>query len=308
MTGPLSRVARQVGDLDLVELLAGLAPSDLQSVMLEVYRRQAAAVSPAELLTRYQDSRFCRPAGVGPAALSAFEASAWSLLPEGYEAIELSPLCPLGACAAVATVDQNKIVSTVRNVEVVADTTNVLALESALQRRAMLADPARRSLPVGLAACQPQVRAQALSQPRSWAHFRLLAVTESGRDRGGFTFEAAALRRQIAYFVSLIGQLRRDWTVEVAFTDLAGRPRVLEQAVAEPIGDQFPGVRVRMDPERVSGRGYYLDACYKLFAVDADGDRVELGDGGCTVWTRRLLSDDKERLVIGGLGVDRLLM
>ena len=31
------------------------------------------------------------------------------LLPDSYEAIEVSPVCPLGANAAIATVDQNKV-------------------------------------------------------------------------------------------------------------------------------------------------------------------------------------------------------
>ena len=62
-----------------------------------------------------------------------------------------------------------------------------------------------------------------------------------------------------------------------------------------------------MDPDRASGRGYYVDACYKVFGTDCRGSDVELADGGCTTWTRQLLSDEKERLVIGGLGVEPLL-
>jgi hypothetical protein len=63
-----------------------------------------------------------------------------------------------------------------------------------------------------------------------------------------------------------------------------------------------------MDPARTSGRGYYVDACYKLFVTGSARTRLELADGGCTTWTRQLLSDQKERLVIGGIGVDRLLI
>ena len=308
MTAPLARIRRELGGVDPVELLAGLAPTDLQSVLLEVYRRQAARESAAEVLARYQDSRFCRPAMVEPPAVTAFEASAWMRLPAGYTALDLSPLCPLGSCSAMATVDQNKVVSTVRNVEVVADTTNVLALEAAVRRRGLLADPERRFIPVGLAACQRQVRAQGLSQPRSWAHFRLLGVVEAARDEGNLGFEAAALCRQIIYFVTLAGEFRPDWSVEVAVTDLVGRPGLVERGVLEPLRRLAPSVRVRLDPHRVSGRGYYIDLCYKLFATDPAGDVIELGDGGCTDWTRRLLSDKKERLVISGLGVERLLI
>jgi hypothetical protein len=39
----------------------------------------------------------------------------------------------------------------------------------------------------------------------------------------------------------------------------------------------------------------------------ASGTLMDVGDGGCTTWTRRLLSDERERLVISGLGIERIL-
>jgi len=109
--GLLERIVSDSGVPDLVEVLAErLAPTDLQSLMMEVYRRRSARVSPPELLERYGADRFSRPATTAPAAVAAFEQLAWSLLPEGYEAVELSPLCPLGTNSAMATVDQNKVV------------------------------------------------------------------------------------------------------------------------------------------------------------------------------------------------------
>ena len=306
--GPLERIRRELGGIDPVEALAGLTPTDLQSVLLEVQRRQAARVSPAELLTRYAENRFARPSPINPSELAALEGLAWSMLPDGYQALELSPLSPLGSASVVATVDQNKVVSTIRNVEVVADSTNVLALEAALRRRRLLPERTRRFEPVGLAACQRQVRAQAFSEARSRAHFQLLGVVEAGRDRGSFLFEAAALCRQITYFVSVLGGLRPSVRIEVALTDLSGQGGILDEAVLGPLTDSLPGISIRMDPERLPGRGYYLGACYKLSVDDGSGQLMEVGDGGCTDWTSRLLSDRKERLVIGGLGVERLLV
>src|SRR5437016_6092587 len=118
--GPLKRIVREAGVADLVDILAGLAPTDLQSLMLEVSHRRAARISPADLLARFASSRFARPAAVEPTAVAAFEELAWSLLPNGYRALELSPVCPLGTNSVVATVNQNKVISTIRNTEVVA--------------------------------------------------------------------------------------------------------------------------------------------------------------------------------------------
>ena len=62
---------------------------------------------------------------------------------------------------------------------------------------------------------------------------------------------------------------------------------------------------VRRDPARTSGRGYYRDLCFKIHVGTATGS-IEIGDGGFTDWTRRLLAGPKERLLISGLGLDRL--
>jgi hypothetical protein len=305
--GPLKRILREAGVPHLVDVLARLTPTDLQSVMLEVYRHQAARISPAELLGRYADNRFARPAAVEPRAIAAFEELAWSLLPSRYRVLELSPLCPLGTHSVVATVDQNKVISTIRNTEVVADSTNVLALECALRRRSLLQDPDARSKPVCLATSQRQVRAQSFGDPREWAHFGLLALVASGRDRGFFSFEIEALRQQIGYFIALLNQFRPEWRLDVALTDLAHRSMALQEGVLGQLSQVFPEVTFRMDAGRSSGRSYYVDVCYKLFVRDPSGTLMDVGDGGCTTWTRRLLSDERERLVISGLGAERIL-
>lgn len=305
--GPLPRIARAVGG-DLVDVLVGLQPTDLQSVLLEVHRRVAGCLDPQAVLRRYVESRFLHPGPVDPRAVGALEQAAWSLLPDGYQPVELSPLCPLGTCSTVAAVDQNKVVATDRNSEVVSDSTNVLALEAALRRRAALRDPLGGQPVVRLAASQRQVRAQHYGDPRAAAHFRLLAVVAAGRALPRSSFECGAIVEQIGYFVSLLRRVRPGRPVEVAVTDFTGRSRLLSEHVVAPLQDRAPGAEVRIDLDRREGRGYYSGLCYKLHIKDESGARVEVGDGGSTDWTRKLLSDRRERLVIGGLGTERLLM
>src|SRR5262249_23677552 len=136
VNGLIERIIRESGVPDLLDVLAArLQPTDLQSVLLEVYRRRADNVTPARLLEQYATSRCAAPSPVDPRRLVDIERQAWTLLPAGYAPIELAPVCPLGTTAAVATVDQNKVLTTIRNTEVVADTSNVLALEAAVRRR-----------------------------------------------------------------------------------------------------------------------------------------------------------------------------
>ena len=151
----LGRILRKAGVDDLLEALTERLPaSDLQSLMLEVYSRVAGNGTPGKLLEQYERDRFVRPAEVDPRVLGELDRIAWRLLRPGYEALELSPLCPLGTCSVVATVSQNKMVSTARNTEVVSDSTNVMALECAVRRRG---DPASQVL---LASSQRLTRAR----------------------------------------------------------------------------------------------------------------------------------------------------
>jgi hypothetical protein len=308
--GQIARIERELGTPGLLELLSTrLAPTDLQSLLLEVHARVAAAVTPARLLAQYRESRFVAPSPVSPRALVEVDRLAWSLLPDGYEPLELSPLCPLGTNSAVAPVSQHKVVSTDRTSEVVADSTNVLALECAVRRH----DPAaRRREPVRLAASHRLTRAQQFGGARSWAHFRVLSLVAAGRDEGDTRFETRALVEQIAFCARLVegaAALGRAFGgLRIAVTDVTdgALTDTLETRVLAPLRERFPAARCHLAPERTAGRGYYGRVCFKLYATNESGDELELADGGDTSWTRTLLGDEKERLVVSGLGVERL--
>jgi hypothetical protein len=179
----------------------------------------------------------------------------------------------------------------------VADSTAVLALECARRRRSS------RAGTVNLAASQRLVRAQRFSHPSAMAHFRLLTLVSAGRDRGSLAFESETIVAHVTYLARLMLQLDPGCRPELALTDLCDREAHWRQAVLTPLSEMVPQLSVRLDPERRSGRGYYRDVCFKLYV----GDGIEMGDGGATTWTRQLLSDAKERMVISGLGVDRLI-
>jgi hypothetical protein len=309
----IARIERVAGVGDLLGVLTErLAPSDLQSLLLEVYARLARKMSPAEVLEQYVSNRFVAPSSVDAKKLVEVDRVALSLLPEGYVPLELSPLCPLGTTSAVATVSQHKVVSTIRNTEVVADSTNVLALECAVRRRRLKRVASQRRQPVLLAASQRVTRSQAFKGPGLSAHFRLLSLCAAGRDEGSHAFESRHLVEQISSCVRLLqhaGTLGSHWTdLRIAVTDFTGGrlATTLEQQVLQPLAARFPDVPRGFDPQRSGGRGYYDDVCFNVWAKDASGQEQQLADGGVTRWTRRLLSDEKERLVIGGLGIERL--
>jgi hypothetical protein len=273
----LKRIDRAAGVDDLAGALERLAPTDLQSLLLEVHRRRAGRLAPKDVLRQYEESRFVAPAGASPSRLLELERRALSLLPPGYEALELAPVAPLGTAAVLGGVSQDWAVATSRNTEVVSDSTNVLALEAASRRRR------DRSAPVKLAASHRLLRGQDYRGAAS-QHFRLLGLVAAGRG-GDFAVDSAV--ELLTYFEALVPGVR------VALTPLGSD-------LAGAVRERFPAAE--LDESRRSGRAYYADLCFKLFAGDA-----EVGDGGFTTWTQTLLGDRKERLLIAGLGSERAL-
>jgi hypothetical protein len=308
----LERILRETGIPDLVETLSErLSPTDLQSLLLAVYQRHVETSTPSQLLERYEQDRFVRPSDIAPQTLVEFDQLVWSTLPDAYTSIELSPVCPLGTTAAIATVSQNKVVSTIRNTEVVADITNVLALECASQRRQILrSDPKGRER-VQLCASHRVVRGQVFGGPASFPHFRLLGLCAAGRDEGSFQFETSSLVEQIAFYMRLLQEAARlgyhAYQFRIAITDLEDGQRIqtLEERVLAPLAASYRDARCELDPNRTTGRGYYVGACFHTYATNAVGVEFELVDGGFTTWTQQLLNNRKERLLISGLGVER---
>jgi len=164
-----------------------------------------------------------------------------------------------------------------------------------------------RADPVRLAGSQRVLRTQPFPPP--WRqHFELLALCTAGPAAPAFGFEAAALIEQCAFYAGLVaGLLGEDHPVRVEIADLdrPGPGTRLEQTVCEPLRDLRPGARVVIDAGRTRGAGYYAGAAFRI-AVDIGGDELELADGGVVDWTARLLGDRRERVVVSGLGVERL--
>jgi hypothetical protein len=308
----LARILRESGIPDLLTVLTErLTPSDLQSLLLEVYRRRAARRSPADLLADYQHNRFVRPSSIPPQILLDFDQRAYALAAPLFEPLELAPVCPLGTTSVVATVDQNSTIATIRNTELVSDCTNVLALECAVRRRAYLRDGDQRHTRVRLCTSQRLLRAQRFNRPGALAHFRLFAVCTAGRDEGSYRFELAALTEHLAFYVRLLSSLRHlndaIHGLRVAVTDWDDvHTGPLHTHVLEPLAQHFPDVRFELDRTRAAGRDYYDDVCFNIYARDDTDAEHALVDGGFTRWTQQLLSNRKERLLISGIGSERV--
>jgi hypothetical protein len=96
--------------------------------------------------------------------------------------------------------------------------------------------------------------------------------------------------------------------LHVSVTDFyqTARNEALETQLLSPIRSEFENIDCAIDDQRTRGRGYYLNLCFLIHATASSGQRLELVDGGSVDWTQKYLSNAKERLVISGLGSERL--
>ncbi|VVJ17143.1 Uncharacterised protein [Amycolatopsis camponoti] len=283
--GPGRRILSGPGGA-AADVLAALPGADLTTVQLEVARRRASRLAGPDVLRRHRADRFTGPSPLPFALLRRVEDAVLGAA-SGFDLVTLAPLVPLGTHSAVTGLAQHRVVPTGRGTEVAADPTTGLALEAAVRRAA--------GGVVRLATVQRVVRAQPVPAGL-FAHFSLFGAVTAGRDTGDREFERAALAEHARLMVAGCRALGAT-AVSLGVTVLDPRFEGLLTAAEVP---------VHPFPDREGGRGgYYEGLCFKVYASFGD-ELLEVGDGGFTPWTRRLLGNAKERLMTSGLGVDRL--
>jgi hypothetical protein len=307
----IERIEREAGVPDLGNILTNrLAPTDLQSLLLEVYGRRAKKREPKALLEDHVSNRFTLPSATSPSRLLEWDRIAFSRLPRVFQPIELSPVCPLGTVSALSPISQDWTVSTIRNTEVVADSTNVLALECAVRRREQRDFSSGKAPSIHLASSHRLLRGQKFGVgPGTRQHFRVFTLCSAGRDSGNLQFEIEALGFHIGFYLRALRVFLGTKTViRVAVSDFgseAARP-VVRSEVVEKLQSAHKKFRIGVDQDRKQGRGYYGELCFKIFATPSKGREQELVDGGDVNWTQKLLNNAKERLIISGCGSERL--
>ncbi|MDX1913435.1 MAG: hypothetical protein SFV22_18210 [Saprospiraceae bacterium] len=299
------RLAERAGHPELIELLSEhLAGTELNTLLLEVFQRRAQNLSPGALMHHYRTNRFVRPSSADAIGMRRFSLE-WmqSAHEAGFGMIELSPVCPLGTCSVVATAHQNKVVSALRGTEVVADATNVLALESVLRR-------SEQQYPAAAMHCgavHRHVRSQEIPKVKGFsAHFAVLALSTAGRDTGDFNFEKAAVLHHFRFFNQ---EFKRLGLGPVSFhlipAGTSGIRDRLNQTMIEFLRREMPDSRIERAPEQAR-QSYYHALQYKIRITMPGGAEIEIADGGFTNWTQILSGNQKERFLISGMGLELL--
>lgn len=282
-------IANTIGEAAFTQLATELAGSELQSVLLEVIRRRAAARRPSEVLAQYQRDRFVTPAIIDQREILAVDTHLLAAAAD-FEALELSPVAPLGTSSVVGLSDQHRVLSALRGTEVVSDTTNVLALECAARMRTAPG-------PFHLATSQRVVRAQPVPKLPGYAqHFRLFALASGGVETKDHAFTVDILVHHIRTMHAALDRLEQH-----GYAFGARRLDILATPARAALGDRIAaachGERKLLEHAYYSGGLRYM-----LWVTAPDGREVPLGDGGAFDWLTKLAANRRAVFVASGLG------
>jgi len=272
-------------------LARGMAASELWSLLLGVAEQRAAQRTPAHVRQQWDRDRFVCPAYIDQRTLNELDRHLLAAA-STFEALELSPLAPLGSCSAIGLTSQNKIVSTIRGTEVVSDPTNLLALESA---RRLRGNPSQQ---IKLTTNHRCVRAQQVpNQPGYAAHFRLFCMTTAGHERKDQGLLVEALSEHIQTHLCALNRLEQhgydfpDRTIKIL---AAPARRTPAERVAAAIGAPVVFETLTHD--------YYDGLRFMISARCPSGEHMPLIDGGSFDWLSKLTSNNKLIFVASALG------
>jgi hypothetical protein len=272
-------------------LSRGLAASELWSLLLDVMAQRAAARTPADLARQWERDPFVQPSSIDQRTLTALDGHLLAAAHQ-FEALELSPLAPLGACSVVGLASQNKIVSALRGTEVISDPTNVFALECA---RRLRRDPTRV---VRLATCHRCVRAQQVpKQPGFAQHFRIFCLATAGREAQDHAFLVAALAEHIQTHLSALDRLEQH-----GYRFNERRLRLLATDARAALGDRIAAtVSIPVQRDRLE-HPYYGGLRFMIQVRTRDGADIPFVDGGTFDWVGKLAANHRLVFVASGMG------
>jgi len=291
-----SIISSKTGNDEIIEKLLQLPGTELNSLLLELFAKRADQLTPADVLVQFEKNRFVAPSSLDAIGFKQLELQ-WlqQAADGGFTPVMLSPLAPLGTCAAFKTVHQNNVVSALRGTEVMSDATNVFALLIAQHYK-----KTKNRQAVKYVAAERLVRAQALAHPGHTAHFGIFCMASGGFNSGGFGFEMQQVAEHLSLHLLLLSFFNKeDISVKILLKEKGDSLHTAAQQMLDVVGAGYKAeVIVQEQPN-----AYYDILQFKTF-VQYKGMEFNLSDGGFVSWTQQLLSNKKHRMLISGIGLE----
>jgi len=303
----IQRIEKKLGDPFLSNKLTNeLSSSDFNSLLTDVFASRAERTAPHEMLKRYTQTQYAKPAACNAAQYRRLEADMLTTAEErGAQTIILSPAALFGCCSVFGAVSQNKIISATRNLEILSDATNMLAIYIA----AGLKDGtlSHENAPLHFCTTHRHIRFQSVLRAGLLPHFGIFTMVSAGKSRSSYAFEIEALLFHLRFYRDYWDQ-KYGSKLSVSFNRRAG--------YKDPEGffnQTIEAVRANIDDMEITiGEHENHTAYYKglqaTINAQVGGKIIEIGDIGFTDWTQKLLNNTSERLLISAMALDRQMV
>ena len=289
---------------DIAKVLSDeLSGSELNTVLLDIFNKRVQQETPSSLLSKYEGNKLVKPALLEDVLeYKEKELRCYKLIAgRGFEPIELSPVAQFGTSSVIATVDQKKVLTSLRNTEVQADPTNAIALHYAsLKKKGELDNKTYNYSNISRV-----IRTQVFNNPNFTPHFTVLALISCGRDTGSFNFE----KEELLKLLTTSYEICKSYGVEKIYYEIipckgydSQSPLIMESI--SYVREKNSNLEVLViAPEH--DNNYYHGFRIKQQIV-IGGNTIEIADGGLLDWTQQLLTNKKERMMTFGLGIQVL--
>lgn len=222
----ISRILKNT-NLNISTLLEGkLKRNDLQSLMLVMYENISKKTTAKNIAEQYKESRFLKPCDISQRELLQFDNLLYGIVPVEFETLELSPVLPFGTNSTLTKINQKNILSSVRNVEVLADITTALALECARERRSIIQNNHLDNKNVHACSTHRSIRLQKFPDELGFTpHFKVFGACSAGRDIGHEKFESENLIKHVSIYLDLLTAANKknyqSQKITVYFSDIS---------------------------------------------------------------------------------------
>ena len=309
----LDRIAEETGVPKIFDVLMKIPNTDLQSLLLELMDKKSFKTGVKEINFTLENNPFVEMSKVDQLTFVKFDSLAYNLLPPEYKGVELPPLVPFATNRVLADISQKRVLSTMRNSEVISDPTTALALYCAKERANKIKNFSRNSELVAMATSQRAIRQDPVKKEGYSQHFRTFTISVAGRDVGFEQFEKENLKKHLEFFLSLLEKLNEsgDYIINditVTLSDVEKKQpellSIIKDTVIKELSETFPRVIFKFDTDRKSS--YYKNLCYSISAKNKNDKLISVAGGGITDWTEILVESKKERLLVGSIGSEIL--
>ncbi|MDR2458259.1 MAG: hypothetical protein LBD41_07295, partial [Clostridiales Family XIII bacterium] len=203
------KIKTKLSNAELAQIIADKPFRELNSILVEAFKEKATKIRPSDILKRHEEIKeYYEASTIDQRELINFELMFYQNVPREFQAVELSPVTPLGLNSVLTKISQNNSLSAIRNSEVVSDPTTALALECATKRQKKIKDNDPVSQ-INLATSQRVLRLQPFDKDKGYMqHFTLFALCSGGRDIARRPFMLNATRNHISIWLDFIKDIK----------------------------------------------------------------------------------------------------